>query len=602
MSKLRDLFRIKSNSAENIDDQRQTMDKPTANSQQADGSNEQSSPPPLPLHQEKTEPHSIPDNLTADAVYDFYRKEIFPAIMASFPILIHRFATDSSEWLRLTSTRVFNFLLPAWSQHHQEKWSVAPNLAQLWEQTIQRSTQHSSIAEFMLNHFDTNGDGHISPSELLNMTEMISRLQPPSQPTQTFWAWFSREWPLMDWKIGLFLWRSFGGLLVVIAFLSIVPGRLHRFSGKILRWPILAMTYFLVIVELIVYTAIRLVIRIAELLVATPKHRALRRKMAQAESYKTWYQYAAALDLSQKRDKWQRTVQDQTSSRYNWALIRQLMEDMRYARAKNDSLLALAVLQQCTRKNTGGIMSEDLFSYTNTGEPKFIVKEFIEEVTKTIRWITDEALIIPQVKAGSEAEAKLTYEKSLNRKVRNEKEWLWKSLLGWAMLSFGTEGKMEHKRYRPPIDSPPRPRRPTEQSVGSDVSLHSTRSEGIPGALPRFHREQLIAFLKRARAAYGRTALCLSGGAMMGLYHFGHLQGLMETDCLPNIISGTSAGAVVAAIICTRTDEELRRDLVPEIVGPKMKCFARPWGERVKSVWKNGNMFSSEDWLDMIQW
>jgi hypothetical protein len=54
--------------------------------------------------------------------------------------------------------------------------------------------------------------------------------------------------------------------------------------------------------------------------------------------------------------------------------------------------MALAVLQQYMRKNVGGIMSEDFFSYTNTGETKCIVKEFIEEVTKTMRWVTDEAM------------------------------------------------------------------------------------------------------------------------------------------------------------------------------------------------------------------
>lgn len=88
----------------------------------------------------------------------------------------------------------------------------------------------------------------------------------------------------------------------------------------------------------------------------------------------------------------------------------------------------------------------------------------------------------------------------------------------------------------------------------------------------------------------------------MGLYHFGHVLGLMETDSLPNIISGTSAGSVIGAIICTRTDEELKRDLTPEALGGKLKCFSRSWPDRIKSLWKNGCMFDFEQWLDMIQW
>lgn len=38
------------------------------------------------------------------------------------------------------------------------------------------------------------------------------------------------------------------------------------------------------------------------------------------------------------------------SVRYNWGFIRELINDMKRARAKDDPLLALAVLQQCTRK------------------------------------------------------------------------------------------------------------------------------------------------------------------------------------------------------------------------------------------------------------
>jgi hypothetical protein len=38
----------------------------------------------------------------------------------------------------------------------------------------------------------------------------------------------------------------------------------------------------------------------------------------------------------------------------------------------------------------------------------------------------------------------------------------------------------------------------------------------------------------------------------MGHYHWGVVHALLHEDLLPNIISGTSAGAVVASFICTR--------------------------------------------------
>jgi hypothetical protein len=114
--------------------------------------------------------------------------------------------------------------------------------------------------------------------------------------------------------------------------------------------------------------------------------------------------------------------------------------------------------------------------------------------------------------------------------------------------------------------------------------------------------DEVLTFLKRARASYGRTALCLSGGAMMGLYHFGHVLGLLEAGMLPHIISGTSAGAIIGAVVCTRTDEELRRDLQADILSKQLTCFNRPWSERIKSFFRTGSMFDFDEWMELIQW
>lgn len=64
-----------------------------------------------------------------------------------------------------------------------------------------------------------------------------------------------------------------------------------------------------------------------------------------------------------------------------------------------------------------------------------------------------------------------------------------------------------------------------------------------------------------ARQAFGRSALSLSGGATFGMNHVGVLKALFEEKLLPRIISGASAGSIVCAVLCTRTDEE-----IPEIL------------------------------------
>lgn len=60
-----------------------------------------------------------------------------------------------------------------------------------------------------------------------------------------------------------------------------------------------------------------------------------------------------------------------------------------------------------------------------------------------------------------------------------------------------------------------------------------------------------------SRQSFGRSALLLSGGGTFGMSHIGVLKSLFEAQLLPRIISGASAGSIVCAVMCTRTDEEI---------------------------------------------
>ena len=64
-------------------------------------------------------------------------------------------------------------------------------------------------------------------------------------------------------------------------------------------------------------------------------------------------------------------------------------------------------------------------------------------------------------------------------------------------------------------------------------------------------------FFMRASHCYGRSALMLSGGGALGNFHLGVIKTLLEQQLLPTVISGSSAGACVAAIVGTHSDEDL---------------------------------------------
>ena len=70
-------------------------------------------------------------------------------------------------------------------------------------------------------------------------------------------------------------------------------------------------------------------------------------------------------------------------------------------------------------------------------------------------------------------------------------------------------------------------------------------------------------FLKRAARSFGRSCLLLSGGASQGLFHLGVIKELEAQGIMPRVITGSSAGAVIAGIVASHTDPELEEMLVP---------------------------------------
>ncbi|WEW59234.1 Lipase 5 [Emydomyces testavorans] len=73
----------------------------------------------------------------------------------------------------------------------------------------------------------------------------------------------------------------------------------------------------------------------------------------------------------------------------------------------------------------------------------------------------------------------------------------------------------------------------------------------------RFLLEQLQA----TRQAFGRSALLLSGGATFGMNHTGVVKTLWQMRLLPRVISGSSAGSIVASVICAHPDDKIPKIL-----------------------------------------
>lgn len=66
-----------------------------------------------------------------------------------------------------------------------------------------------------------------------------------------------------------------------------------------------------------------------------------------------------------------------------------------------------------------------------------------------------------------------------------------------------------------------------------------------------------IDFFNHCKTAYGQPALMFSGGATLGLFHTGVCKALTEQDLLPSVLSGSSAGAIMTAMLGTSKPSDI---------------------------------------------
>ncbi len=81
---------------------------------------------------------------------------------------------------------------------------------------------------------------------------------------------------------------------------------------------------------------------------------------------------------------------------------------------------------------------------------------------------------------------------------------------------------------------------------------------------PEFPPGDKIRFFSRLGKSFGRSALLLSGGATLGMYHSGVVKAIFDEALLPRVISGSSAGSIIAGVVGTHADHELAKIFDPK--------------------------------------
>jgi NTE family protein len=83
--------------------------------------------------------------------------------------------------------------------------------------------------------------------------------------------------------------------------------------------------------------------------------------------------------------------------------------------------------------------------------------------------------------------------------------------------------------------------------------------------------DERLDFFRRARHCYGCTAFVMSGAGSLLFFHIGAVKAMWLEGVLPDILSGSSGGAIVGSLVGTRDDAELEElfepgNLVHEVV------------------------------------
>lgn len=93
--------------------------------------------------------------------------------------------------------------------------------------------------------------------------------------------------------------------------------------------------------------------------------------------------------------------------------------------------------------------------------------------------------------------------------------------------------------------------------TGALELLASPAAKSIP-------KKERLDFFHRAQHCYGSSALMMSGAGSFLFFHIGVVKALWQQGLLPDILSGSSGGAIVGCLASTHSDKDLEKIFDPE--------------------------------------
>lgn len=277
----------------------------------------------------------------------------------------------------------------------------------------------------------------------------------------------------------------------------------------------------------------------------------LYRVLNNATTYMEWYNTAQLLDKLEGNDDWKNCEEESVNFCCDLQLVRNRLLELGKLYRENDIRRLVFVVRAGLQRRFAGLCHPDLHKYSHVG-----TKRLVEDYVHVIAWLLEYLSTMDFANVPQSTEQTNEVVEDVESRYNSST-----ALFDSIRKSFPAEERSRKKK--------------------EEVAL-----------------QQKLSVFNEMRHSYGRTALLLSGGAKMGLYHLGVAKALLDQRLLPRVISGSSAGAVVAAFIGIFRDDELRV-LLNTLVNPRSNEKIRleffdngiSLRRRVKRLWKKGILY-----------
>lgn len=395
-------------------------------------------------------------------------------------------------------------------------------------------------------------------------------------------------------------------------------------TKRILRYPFLLIMIAVIMIELFIYIGLRFYVRALELLMfQSRRSRRLTQQLQHADSYDSWQSIAIELDTLHHRDEFKLK---NDSRYYNSALVEKVVKQLHGSRIEHQNTQSHNKHHTTSKRRTStrrANSNDHTSSRSTKSRSKSLGRSSNGKIDQSRKHIATSGnrsniqLAIDNIDQHKHYNTSFTTNAHCStQQPTNDVQFDRLLALVQTCTNKALFGALNENLYSKTLTGT---KYLVEQFIDELVqSIQYIEQHCVQlinsGEYTVEQANEVLRIVNAIKLGYGSTALCLSGGASVGNYHWGVIAALTEqsgnsASKLPNIISGTSSGSVVATLVCTRTDNELQKLLVPDLY-KHINSFSRnllsdqpnTWFNLFVHWWKHGVMFDENDWYEKIRW